>query len=85
MVGARARECYDKAAKDRQVAATVKGNKTRHDKESPVVENLPPLAREKARDEVGKAVGVSGKSIDHATRVIKQAIPEVVKAVSVIG
>lgn len=35
----------------------------------------------KARDEAGKAVGVSGKTIDHATAVIWQGTPELVQAV----
>lgn len=79
MVGARAREEYDKQAKERQEAAALKGNKSRAGKDSPVVENLPPPG--KARDAVGKALGVSGKSIDYASRVLRQAVPEVVKAV----
>jgi hypothetical protein len=78
MVGARAREIHDKAAKDRQRAS---GGDRKSKESKSVVENLPQPIQEKARDAVGKAIGVSGKSIDHATRVIKQAIPEVVKAV----
>lgn len=74
MVGARARECYDRAAKERQQVR--KGHQA-----GASVESLPQLDTGKARDQVGKVVGVSGKSIDHATRVIKNAVPEVVKAV----
>jgi len=39
------------------------------------------LAKGKARDAARKAFGVSGKSVDHATRVIEKGIPELVKAV----
>lgn len=82
MVAARARDIYDRQAKERQQAATVKGNKTRHGIEMPVVENLPPLATpEKARDAAGKAVGVSGKLVDSATKVIEKAVPELAAAV----
>jgi hypothetical protein len=34
-----------------------------------------------ARDEVGKVIVVSGKSVDHATKVLNNAVPEVIKAV----
>jgi len=61
MVGARAREIYDREAKDRQKVR--KGNQA-----GATVENLPQLDSGKARDAVGKAIGVSGKTIDHATR-----------------
>lgn len=77
MVGARAREVYDRQAKERQSATgTAPGRK------KTVVENLPQaMDSGKARDAVGKAVGVSGKSIDYATKVINNAVPEVIKAV----
>lgn len=52
MVGARAREFYDNAAKERQKQGK---------------ENLPdPKLAGQARDAAGKAVGVSGKSIDRS-------------------
>lgn len=73
MVAARAREMYDKAAKERQSE-----NASRHNSK---VENLPPLDKSKARDAAGKAVGVSGKSVDFAGKVLKQGTPELVKAV----
>ena len=79
MVGARAREIYDREAKERQHEGQKSGGRG-NTKNS--VENLPPsFSTGKARDAVGKAIGVSGKSIDHATRVLNQAVPEVVKAV----
>ena len=71
MVGARARDIYDREAKERMVEGAKNKGK----------ENLPCPESGQARDAVGKAVGVSGKSIDHATRVLKSAIPEIVKAV----
>lgn len=55
MVGAKARTIYDEAAKDRQKGG--QGGKM-----LPV--NLPE-AKGDARDAVGKALGVSGKSIDY--------------------
>jgi ParB-like chromosome segregation protein Spo0J len=79
MVGARARDIYDSQAKERQKEGQKSGGRG-HIKNS--VENLPPsLDSGKARDHAAKAVGVSGKSIDFATKVIKDAVPEVVKAV----
>lgn len=81
MVGARAREIYDRQAKERQKETAIRSNKSRAGKEIPEVVNLPPLDSGKARDHAAKAVGVSGKSIDYGTKVLKTAIPEVVKAV----
>jgi hypothetical protein len=74
MVGARARKWYDDEAKKRQ-----KVRKGSQPGASPA--NLPELEKGDARDQVGKVVGVSGKSIDHATKVLNRAIPEVVQAV----
>jgi hypothetical protein len=34
-----------------------------------------------ARDPVAKAVGVSGRTIDHATKVLDQAVTELIQAV----
>ena len=34
-----------------------------------------------ARDAAGKALGVSGKSVDFATKVLTKAEPEIIKAV----
>jgi hypothetical protein len=74
MVGARAREIYDRQAKERQKVR--KGNQPGA---SPA--NLPDLKTGDARDQVGKTVGVSGKSIDYATKVIENGVPELVQAV----
>ena len=62
MVAARFRAYYDRQARERQAAAG--GN---HD-ELPLMENLPQAGT--ARDAAGKEFGVSGKSVDHATRVL---------------
>jgi len=35
------------------------------------VENLPPTTTSKARDAAGQEFGVSGKSVDHATKVLE--------------
>lgn len=67
MCAARAREIYERQAKDRQKLGR---------------ENLPdPDQQGRARDKAGKAFGVSGKSVDHASRVIEKGIPELAKAV----
>lgn len=68
MVAARARDIYDQAAKERQKRKPADS----------VVENLP---QQKARDAAGKQVGISGKTVDFATKVLKQGTPELIKAV----
>jgi hypothetical protein len=70
MVAARARDMYDAAAKGRL--------KTKGGHSGPV--NLPG-AKSDARDAAGKATGVSGKSVDFATKVLKHGTPELIKAV----
>jgi ParB-like chromosome segregation protein Spo0J len=71
MCAARARDIYERQAKERMS----EGGKNKG------VENFPPLEPVKARDAAGKAFGVSGKSVDHAKRVIDKGIPELAKAV----
>ncbi len=61
MVAARVREHYDKAAKEWQ------GKRTDLAKDIPA--NLPE-SKSDSRDAAGKAMGVSGKSVDHVTRVL---------------
>jgi hypothetical protein len=70
MCAARARDIYEQQAKER---LNTKGGHS-----GPV--NLPE-AKGDARDAAGKAFGVSGKSVDHAKRVIEQGIPELAVAV----
>lgn len=43
--------------------------RARQGQRSDLVENLPPCS--KARDAAGKEFGVSGKSVDHATKVLE--------------
>lgn len=57
---------YDDDAKKRQRAAG--GSHS----EKALVENFPQADSGKARDKAGKAVGVSGRSVDFATKVLKQ-------------
>jgi ParB-like chromosome segregation protein Spo0J len=70
MCAARARDIYERDAKKR---LDTKGGHS-----GPV--NLPE-AKGDARDLAGKAFGVSGKSVDHAKRVLDNGIPELAKAV----
>lgn len=64
MVGARARDVYDKAAKERQSDGQKSGGRG-HTRNS--VETFPPsLESGKSRDQAGKAVSVSGKLTDRA-------------------
>ena len=74
MVGARARELYDRQAKERQKSVGGVGKKA-------VPVNLPEPVKGDARDQVGKVVGVSGKSIDYATKVLDKGSPKLVAAV----
>ena len=79
MVAARAREFYDQAAKERmQAGGKAGGNKAKHG-DSKGVENLPPPS--KARDQAGKSAGVSGRSVDYATKVLKNGTPALIKVV----
>jgi predicted RNA methylase len=73
MAAARAKPLYAKAAKERQGARTdlaTPGNPR------PEV----PTEPRRARDDAGAHFGVSGKSVDAAEAVLKEAIPEVAKA-----
>jgi hypothetical protein len=71
MCAARAREIYEREAKERQLRKPT----------TVVPENLPEQKKGDARDIAGKAFGVSGKSVDHAKRVLDKGIPELAKAV----
>jgi len=74
MIGARAHGFYEKQAKERQQAR--KGKQA-----GATVENLPQLDSGTARDKAGKAVGVSGKTVDYGRRVLEQGTPELIAAV----
>jgi hypothetical protein len=64
LCAARAREVYDRQAKERQRLSEGRGKK------GPA--NLPDLKGD-ARDQVGKAFGVSGRSVDYASEALKAA------------
>lgn len=68
LVAARARDLYEKQAKKRQ------------GKRNDLVENLPPSDSGKARDKAGEAVGVSGRSVDHASKVLVNGSPLLIDA-----
>lgn len=68
MVAARARDRYDKQAKERMTKGT----------KSDPMENLP---QGSARDAAGKAVGVSGKSVDYASKVLRHGTKSLIAAV----
>lgn len=79
MVGARARQYYEEEAKKRMSAGG--GDKKSKNAKSGAV-NLPePIATGDARDLAGLAVGVSGKTIDLATRVLEKGTPKLIAAV----
>jgi len=42
---------------------------------------LPEGSKSTARDAAGKEFGVSGKSVDHATKVLEKGVPELIEAV----
>jgi hypothetical protein len=69
MVGARARAWYDEEAKKRQQQG---GKVAGGERPKQVVENFPQPAPDagKARDQVGKDFGVSGRLVDMATSVL---------------
>lgn len=70
MVGGRARDLYDKQAKER---------KKRKGADSVPVSV--PEQKGDARDKAGKAVGVGGSLIDRATKVLEKGTPELIAAV----
>ncbi len=76
MVAARAKEIYKAKAKKRKEATLKKGSK------KPDVANLPHRQDQgKARDQAGAAVGVSGKTVDHAAKVLDKGAAVLVDAV----
>lgn len=71
MVAARARDVYDREAKERmQEGGRNKGMVT-----------LPSPKAGAARDKAGKALQVSGSYVDRATKVLEKGTPELIKAV----
>ncbi len=85
MAGARMRRQYEEEAAARLAEAQKRGGETGgrgRPKDSSVVPATPsnPNAG-KTRAVIGKVVGVGGTSIDNATKVLREAVPEVVEAV----
>jgi hypothetical protein len=78
LIGAKARDVYDKLAKERQKAGGAAGGKATHGK---VPVTVPEPSRSDSRDAAGKAVGVSGSLVDRGTKVLRKGEPELVKAV----
>jgi len=77
MCAARATALQEKCAREAKERQKVrKGNQP-----GATPANLPDMPKGDARDQLGKTFGVSGKTVDHATRVLNNAIPEVVQAV----
>lgn len=81
MVAAKAKWLYDQRAKERQTEALARGNKTKHGKEPSIKKDSSESRVGQSRDEAGKSVGVSGWSVDAATKVLAHAVPEIVAAV----
>jgi hypothetical protein len=86
MVGQRARELYAEEAKRRKQEGGSRGGKlsgAARRGETKVVENFPQPSPDSgsARDQAGKAVGVSGKSIDFARTVINSENEPLIAAV----
>ncbi len=79
MVGARAREIFEREAQDRK--RTNGGDKKSGKAKSEVATLPPPISEGTARDKAGEVVGVSGRTLEKATKVLKQAVPEIIKAV----
>jgi hypothetical protein len=63
MIAAKARDYYDAEAKKRQEAA---GREHGRGKPGKVPETLPEAIKGDTRDQVGKTVGVSGRTVDKA-------------------
>ncbi|NLS95893.1 MAG: hypothetical protein GXX96_27470 [Planctomycetaceae bacterium] len=71
MCAHRARAFYDREAEKRKLSG----------KKAALQDNCPEPPKGQARDQVGQAFGVSGKSVDRAARVVRAGIPELAAAV----
>jgi len=74
MAASKAKSYYEDSAKERQSAGLKKGKKI---SDSAVSKK----DKGQSRDKAGKAVGVSGKMVDYATKVTKKGEPELIQAV----
>lgn len=79
MIAAKARDYYDKQAKERQKdhGGTAPGKPKENTCGNVASSDRGP----QSRDQAGKAVGVGGRTVDKAKKVQKQGVPELVKAV----
>jgi hypothetical protein len=78
MAAARAlelRDEMDESAHKRKRAQLKKGQ------DRPVPVAVPERAKGDTRDQLGKLFGVSGKTVDHATKILEKGCPELVQAV----
>ncbi len=82
MVAGRVKKHYAVKAKERQKRKpkSVVENLPQQKKQD-IVANLPPSETGKARDQAGASVGVSGKSVDHAAKVLDKGTKELQDAV----
>lgn len=78
IVADRVRDYYDKQAKERMAEGQKHGGEVR---QGSTVATCPPREQGKARDQAGKVVGVSGRTMDRAKKVREQGVPELVKQV----
>jgi len=81
MAAARARGMYDEQAKERKSTGKGQDGSGGRGNKKNLPANLPEGLVGDSRDQVGEVFGVSGKSVDHATKVLAEAIPEVAQAV----
>mgnify|MGYP001347518671 CR=1 FL=1 len=82
MVAGRVKKYHAELAKQRQRAAGARGKEGGRGKKKTLVENLPQgFENGKARDSAAAAVGVSGKSVDHAATVLAEGSLELIAAV----
>ncbi len=81
MVAAKVREIYERQAKERMKEGG--GDKKSTTAKSGMSPAAYPIEgkRGATRDIVGATVGVTGTTVDKATKVLKQAVPEVIEAV----
>jgi N6-adenosine-specific RNA methylase IME4/ParB-like chromosome segregation protein Spo0J len=77
MIAARVKSMFEAEAKKRQLATLKRGKEA----PAPVKENLPERDKGQSRDHAGEMFKVSGRSVDHAAKILKNASPELVQAV----
>lgn len=75
LAAARIKEYYEIEARERQTENLKKG------REIPVMANLPQRENGSSRDKAGEAMGVSGKTVDAAVKVLHNSPPEIIEAV----